>query len=206
MPAQPADPTVMLLYLLHAPSEAGDGLTLGALTLAAAAVRSLAALLSDLTRKQTEPSTVAAAERDEGSLPSAQQALQVAAAAVARVVCEARGVAFVPPAPAAGKAAASAVKTPAPAPKATAPATATAPAPKAAVPADKAAAPAGTAAPRAEGELDPAVELDESALGQLAALFTLPSGGEVVDAKLCAWLRKMLEGGAAQPEPASVEE
>ena len=48
------------------------------------------------------------------------------------------------------------------------------------------------------------VEIDDSALGHLAALFSLPSGGEVVDEKLCAWLLKILEGEST--EPSSVEE
>lgn len=93
--AQPAQPMVTMLYLLHAPSVAApDGLVLGALSLPAAELRAISARLMATLRVQTEPTTVPAAAK--ASLPSAREALEDVASALAALVYAARGIAAPP--------------------------------------------------------------------------------------------------------------
>jgi len=78
-----------MLYVLHRPSEAGDGLAVGSRALPAAAVRRLAATILDALRKQAEPSTVPLAAKSTSS--SVKEVVAATASAVASVILEARG-------------------------------------------------------------------------------------------------------------------
>lgn len=93
--SRPAETGITMLYVLHRPSEAGDGLAVGSRALPAAAVRQLAATILDALRKQAEPSTMPLAAKSTSS--SVKEVVAATASAVASVILEARG-AF-PPVP-----------------------------------------------------------------------------------------------------------
>jgi hypothetical protein len=136
-----------MLYVLHRPSEAGDGLAVGSLALHIAAARSLAATVLEAVRKHAEPSTLSLAAKASSS--SVKEAVAATASAVANAIFQARGL-LLPVRP--------------------------------------------------SDVAEPRTQLGEQALGHLAAIFNLPTGGVVHNEQLCAWLHQIVEGEVGDTE------